>query len=71
MAITARKKKLKELLKQRSKNMADYSCHFCEKTEEVNCSMYIVELVDGKTVPIQVSVCKECKESYEASFPKR
>lgn len=45
-------------------------CFFCEKTENANCSMYVPEFVNGKCVPKQAPVCKECKDQYEISFPK-
>lgn len=45
-------------------------CYFCETTESVNGSLYVFEEIAGKRVPVQVPVCKECKEEYEATFPK-
>ncbi len=49
--------------------MKPKNCPFCEATKKVDDSLYIFESVDGKRVPVQVPVCKECKKEYEASFP--
>jgi hypothetical protein len=45
-------------------------CYFCE-AQNVNGSLYVGDFVDGKYVPMQVPVCKECKKEYEATFPKQ
>ena len=45
-------------------------CYFCETLKSATELMYISEMVNGKYEPVQVSVCKECKEEYEATFPK-
>ena len=45
-------------------------CYFCEASENATESLYVFENVNGKYVPVQVSVCKECKAEYEATFPK-
>lgn len=50
--------------------MDEKKCYFCETAESVNCSLYIFEKIDGKRVPVQVPVCKKCKDEYEATFPK-
>ncbi len=45
-------------------------CYFCEACEKATEKLYVFKKIDGKHVPVQVSVCKECKAEYEASFPK-
>jgi len=50
--------------------MSEKQCYFCETSENVNCTLYVFEHVDGKFIPVQVPVCEECKAQYETSFPK-
>ena len=49
---------------------SEKKCYFCETSENAVEALYIFENVDGKHVPVQVPVCKECKAQYGASFPK-
>ena len=63
--------KAKALLSAKENGMTDVKkCYFCETSQNANESMYVFQCVDGKRVPVQVPVCKECKNQYEATFPK-
>ncbi len=63
--------KAKTLLKVEENSMAkEKKCYFCETSENVRECLYVHESVNGKHVPVQVHVCKECKNQYEATFPK-
>lgn len=48
--------------------MKEKQCYFCEASENATEKLYIVDMIDGKIVPVQVDVCKECKTEYEAFF---
>ena len=44
-------------------------CYFCEGKNATE-NIYITEMIDGKVMPVQVAVCKDCKAEYETTFPK-